>query len=211
MGIVDVVQVLPAVLIAAVSNLDNLAAGFAFGSTAKRIAAVPNAIIAAITMVATGGALTLGHALPRLTTQSTATLLGGLMLIAIGAWTVAASVATLRTSVSGPGAAAEGRLRLASGPLAGHVAGNGVISHREAVALGIALSLNNVAAGLGAGAAGITPLTTTLLAGGFSLACVGGGSRIGWAIARHLTGRYAPTLGGAILVALGIASLAGAG
>jgi putative Mn2+ efflux pump MntP len=46
---------LSAVLIAAVSNLDNLAAGAAFGMRDTRIGAAPNVVIAAVTMVATAG------------------------------------------------------------------------------------------------------------------------------------------------------------
>jgi putative Mn2+ efflux pump MntP len=44
---------LSAVLIAAVANLDNLGAGLAFGLRETRITAVPNAVIAALTMTAT--------------------------------------------------------------------------------------------------------------------------------------------------------------
>jgi hypothetical protein len=46
-----------AVLVAAVSNLDNLAAGFAYGVRDRRIGVVPNAVIAAVTMAGTGSTL----------------------------------------------------------------------------------------------------------------------------------------------------------
>jgi putative Mn2+ efflux pump MntP len=69
--------------------------------------------------------------------------------------------------------------------------------------------LNNVASGVGAGLAGISPLATTLLAGAFSLLCVGGGSRLGWAIGRQLFGSRASVVAGLTLAGVGVAALTG--
>ena len=85
-----------------------------------------------------------------------------------------------------------------------------MLSWREAVLLAIALSLNNVGTGVGAGIAGIPPLMTTVLAGAFSLLCVGGGSQVG-RLAGPLVGRHARLVAGLGLVCLGGAMLAGAG
>ena len=85
-----------------------------------------------------------------------------------------------------------------------------MLSWREAVLLAIALSLNNVGTGVGAGIAGIPPLMTTVLAGAFSLLCVGGGSQVD-RLAGPLVGRHARLVAGLGLVCLGGAMLAGAG
>jgi putative Mn2+ efflux pump MntP len=83
---------LSAVLIAAVSNLDNLAAGVAFGMRDTRIAAAPNVVIAVVTMAATAGAMTFGHVLSRVLPPSLAAALGASIISAIGVWTVLASL-----------------------------------------------------------------------------------------------------------------------
>jgi putative sporulation protein YtaF len=144
-----------------------------------RIPASTNAIIAVITTAATAAAMTLGHTPARSIAPHTATLLGALLITAIGAWTLVASLATLQPAASLPNHRGAGLLRVPRDPDSGDSDGNGAISRSEAIVLGIALALNNVASGVGAGAAGISPLATTMLAGALSLICVASGSRIG--------------------------------
>jgi putative Mn2+ efflux pump MntP len=184
---------LSAVLIAAVSNLDNLAAGVELGLRGTRITLGPNVLIACVTMAGTAGAITSGHALARLLQPSVAGSVGAVIIVSIGVMTVVASCSPV-------GEPAAGMCRL-PGP-------SEMLSWREAVLLAIALSLNNVGTGVGAGIAGIPPLMTTLLAGAFSIMCVGGGSRVG-RVAGPLVGRHARLVAGLGLVCLGGAMLAG--
>ena len=76
--------------------------------------------------------------------------------------------------------------------------------------LGVALSLNNIGSGVGAGIAGVPPVVTTLLAGLFSLLCVGDGSRLGRSLGRLLLPGLTQFVAGAVLVGLGVAMFAGA-
>jgi len=186
---------LSAVVIAAVSNLDNLAAGVALGLRGTRITLGPNVLIACVTMAGTAGAITSGHALGRLLQPSVAGSVGAVIIVSIGVMTVVASRSPVREPTAG-------MCRL-PGP-------SEMLSWREAVLLAIALSLNNVGTGVGAGIAGIPPLMTTVLAGAFSIMCVGGGSRIG-RVAGPLVGRHARLVAGLGLVCLGGAMLAGVG
>jgi hypothetical protein len=87
---------LSAVLIAAVSNLDNLTVGVAFGMRESRIAAAPNVVIAAVTMAAIAGAMTSGHALSRVLPPFLAAAVGASIIGAIGVWTVLASLRVVR-------------------------------------------------------------------------------------------------------------------
>jgi len=186
---------LPAVLTATVSNLDNLAVGTAYGMRGTRIAARSNLFIAVVTMGATAGAMTFGHALSGLLSSSVASTLGALIIIAIGAGTVFASLFELLARVD-PG--------LPGDACVSHRVGTkDAISNRQALALGIALSLNNVGAGVGAGVAGVPPLATSLLAGALSLICVGGGSALGGALGRLVLGPRAPLIAGLGLLTVG--------
>lgn len=199
--IVRLVLLLSAVLVAAVSNLDNLAAGFAFGMRETRIGVVPNAVIAAMTMAGTAIAMTSGRALARLMAPWLAADVGALIIIAIGAGTAAAAVRTRRHPAA---------VSANDGPALLDASPRELVSWREALALGVALSLNNIGAGVGAGIAGIPPLATTALAGAISLVCVGGGSRVGWRVGRVVPGRRAPLVAGLVLVGVGTAMLSGA-
>ena len=199
-----------AMLIAAVSNLDNLAAGIAFGMRDIRITAAPNAVIAAVTMAATAAAMTPGRALSHAIPPSLATALGASIIVAIGVWTILSS--TRREHVP-PSWLMSGidRLRGRRDALGGDVHRKGALSSLEALALGAALAANNAATGVGAGIAGISPVTTTLFAGVLSLLCVGAGSRVGLALGRPIGGRSASLIAGLILLGVGAAILAGAG
>ncbi|MGN6170478.1 MAG: hypothetical protein ACTHQQ_20250 [Solirubrobacteraceae bacterium] len=188
---------LASVSIAAVSNLDNLAVGTALGIGKTRIGPSANLIIAAVTMAATAGAITSGRALSMLLAPSVAAALGAVIIIGIGALTVLASLSTVRTPLP-----LRVRVQL-------NVVAEDAISYRKAFALGIALSLNNVGTGVGAGVAGIPVMATTVLAGLFSLLAIGAGSRAGRLITTSLAGRSARLIAGTALLAVGAAMLVG--
>lgn len=83
------------------------------------------------------------------------------------------------------------------------------VSWREAVAFGVALSVNNLGTGVGAGVSGIPAVAATMSAGLLSLACVGGGSDVGRVLGRLVLGRYAPLIAGMLLLAMDAAMLPG--
>jgi putative Mn2+ efflux pump MntP len=175
------------------SNLDNLAAGIALGLRGTRITLAPNVLIAGVTMAGTAGALTSGHALARLLPQSVAASVGAVIIVSIGVMTVVTSRSPVREPAAGVGR---------------RPGSSQTLAWREAVPLAIALSLNNIGTGVGAGIAGIPPVTTTVLAGAFSLLCVGGGSQVG-RLASPLVGRHARLVAGLVLACVGGAMLGG--
>jgi len=198
---------LSAVLIALVSNLDNLAVGLAFGMRGTPISATPNLVIAVLTMIGTAGAITSGHAISGLMSPGVASALGASIIIVIGVWTVLSSLdAVVRPASAG----SRGRV-FGSRPrvLTPHGEKRGV-GFRAAIGLGAALALNNVGVGVGAGVAGISPVLTTLLAGAASLVCVGAGSRAGRTLGRLDPGGWSPLVSGLILLGIGTAMLTGA-
>jgi putative sporulation protein YtaF len=143
-----------AVTIAVVSNLDNLTVGIALGIRPLRVDAIANLIIATVTMIGTAVAMTLGHALSDHLPAPTTHLLGGLTLIAIGAWMTATGAHALRRPTANASPQAKGDpLTLLHKPLRA-TEGNhsGTLSDREALVLGAALAINKFASGVPAGA-----------------------------------------------------------
>jgi len=200
--IVAIMLWLSAIAIAAVSNLDNLGVGTAFGMRGAGISALANVIIAAVTTAATAIALEFGRALSHLVAPWIGSVFGSAIIIAAGVWTVITSIRTM----SRP----ERSLIAAGAPATTRFSRNS-ISPREALLLGVALSMNNLGTGIGAGAVGVPGLATTLLAGTFSLLAVGSGSRLGRSVGRPVFGRGAPLIAGLLLLAVGCATLLGAG
>jgi putative sporulation protein YtaF len=197
-------------LIAVVSNLDNLAAGVALGMRDSRVSAAPNAVIAGVTMAATAVTMTPGRVLSHVIPPSVATAIGASVISGMGAWAVFTSIPRERMPQSRL-ASGIGRLRSARSSLSSELPRREVISSRDALFLGVALAANNVATGVGAGIAGVPPVTTTLLAGALSLLCVGGGSKVGLSLGRLIGATAASLMSGLILLGVGAAILAGAG
>jgi putative Mn2+ efflux pump MntP len=197
-----------AALIALISNLDNLAVGFALGLRAMRITAMPNAVIALITMAGTGGAMFFGQGVATVVPPSLGNALGATILIGIGIWTLATAGRPLELPAVEGIAELVGRGEPSGGSLRSGDAMR-AMSWRQAVPVGFALAINNVGAGVGAGVAGVPPLVTTLLAGLLSLICVGGGSSVGSTMNALLVGRSASVFSGITLMGVGAAMLAG--
>jgi putative Mn2+ efflux pump MntP len=187
---------LAALLIGVVSNLDNLGVGVALGIRGTRIDAMANLIVAGITMAATAAAVMFGHVLSKLVPSAVTDWLGPVIIIAIGITTAFTSARSPRLPDCAP---AWRHARSAEG----------VITWREAIVLGVALSLNNLGTGVGAGVSGIPVLATTVSAGLFSLVCVGGGSHFGRTLGRLVFERHAPLIAGMLLLAVGVGMLSG--
>lgn len=199
-----------AVIIAFTSNLDNLGVGLSFGMRSIRISPVPNLIIASITMLGTGLAMFLGGTIARLIPGSAINMLGGLVIIAIGALAILNAFRTLHPAAQVVGSSKANWLGLALGVFENkNLEYLEAISTREAVLLGIALSCNNVATGIAAGASGVSLIATTILSGMFSFVCVASGSQLGATTGTRLLGRFAPLLAGIMLVGVGVVLAAG--
>ena len=205
--------VLAAVLFAITSNLDNLTAGLALGLRRVRVSLASNAVIAAVTMVGTAGAMMLGATLTRSVAATAASLLGGLALVAVGVWMTVTGIRSAGPSGGLSGSSGTpGRVaawldsRAASAGAGGERLGAG-----RAVVLAVALAANNVVQGVPAGAAGLPLLLVSGLAGLISMLFVGGGVRLASALALRLAGRFAPAVSGLLILAVGALTIAGAG
>jgi putative Mn2+ efflux pump MntP len=183
-----------ALLVGVVSNLDNFGAGVAFGMRGRLIGAIANLIVAGVTMLATAAAVTCGHLLSEPIPSAVTGSIGPLIVITIGVATIFTCAQTAQRGDSP---------RTASGVWRHSPPARLVVSWREAIALGVALSVNNLGTGVGAGVAGIPALATTLSAGMLSIACVGGGSHFGRVLGRLVLRRYAPLLAGTLLLVVG--------
>jgi putative sporulation protein YtaF len=216
---------IPVLVIGVTSNLDNLGVGVSLGVRSGRVPHRANVIIAALTMVATGAAMVLGRTLGRFLPAGAGRWSGAAIVLAVGIWSIGLALAA-----GADGSRRRGRIlpqlrhrqllhRPANPPTqdaptqdtstqrgAGEGEGVGV---REAFVLGVALSVNNVGTGIGAGAAGLPPLATTVVTGLLSLVAVGAFSEIARVAGARWLGRSASLVGGVLLVA--VAVLLGAG
>ena len=168
---------LAAVLFAAACNLDTVILSMGYAVKGVRVSLSHSLIIAALTTLITWASLLLGAGAAR--------VLGGLVLVGIGAWFVLDWLRRL-----GPAGEAEGENRAAT--LWG------------CVSLAAALAVNNAGIGVAAGVSGIAPGWAALANFLVTLAALPLGRALGDKLAGRLLGKYALPLSGALLVLLGI-------
>ena len=179
---------LAAVLFAAACNLDTVILSMGYAVKGVRVSLSHSLIIAALTTLITWASLLLGAGAARVLSGPLPNLLGGLVLVGIGAWFVL------------------DWLRRAGG---GGEPGGGAATLWECVCLAAALAVNNAGVGAAAGVSGLNPHWAAL--GNFlaTLAALALGYRLGAGPAGRLLGKYALPLSGLLLILLGVWEMLG--
>ncbi|OBZ09185.1 MULTISPECIES: manganese efflux pump [Bacillales] len=176
------------IFIGLASNIDNIGIGVYFGARSTRIPMLSNLFIAILGMAAAYSSITMGHLISGYMSQQHANLIGGIIIMALGAMSIRPKGVTI----------------VKTSPLPASSDYNKDISWKESISLGIALSLNCLATGFGAGVSGVSPFMTAISVGMFSLITVAIGVRIGHQIAKTWLGKYSNVIGGLILIAIGL-------
>ncbi|WP_438433988.1 manganese efflux pump [Gorillibacterium sp. sgz500922] len=182
------------------ANLDNLGIGVTFGARSTRVPPLSNLLIALLSMASIYLAMAAGGALAVYFPALWGNLLGGGILVLIGALAIRSSL----PAKEGP--SRENGLRQADLEAAARADkdGNRQISWNESLSLGLALSVNCLASGFGAGFSGASPLLCSLSVGLFSFLSIDIGIRLGARIARSWLGRYSALIGCVLLIVIGI-------
>jgi len=189
-------------LISLASNLDNLGVGLAYGVRRIRIPLLPNLLIAGCGMLATYLTVWAGGMVARFLPVHLANVIGAVMIIGVGLWVMKpkapASAKPVRThSVLG----------LLDEPEQADLDQSGVISLKESIWLGVALSINNVTNGFSAGLWTLGPFPTALGSGLFSYLTLWGGALIGSRYAAQWLGEKASVVAGLLLILIGVHQL----
>jgi putative Mn2+ efflux pump MntP len=170
-----------AILLAMCSNVDNLGVGVAYGLRGRGFRIAHTLLIAGVSGAATLASMAAGEWINDFMPEPRANLIGSGLLVLVG---LQGFVHALRET---------GR-RLVS---------ERETTSREAAVLAVALSLNNVGSGLGAGISHVSiPVTTALTVAG-SVAALVGGSRLGRQTTPALSQRSLGIAAGVIVAAVG--------
>lgn len=192
-GRVFFVQLIPIVFFVVSSNLDNLVIGLSYGLKGIAIGPGANLLIGLITLAGTVLSMGVGKGLLLLLPQGMAELLGSLAVLAIGLWLLLGWLRR-RGSAPWPQEGAERFDRDCSKR----------IEAGEALALGAALTVNNMGLGIGASAMGLGILATSLGSCLCSILCLHMGNRVGRSWLSGVVGRYAEPLSGLLVLAMGL-------
>ncbi len=207
-------HIISSLFVGLAANLDNFGVGVSYGTQKIRIPSLSNFFIAVLSGLVTFTAVFTGHFLSHFITV--ANTLGAFLIIIIGIW-----VAVHKTTVdhSLPAAIPAMKtysisikplstiVKITKNPSLADIDANGFISTKEAAALGLTLSFNCIATGVGAGLTGLAPLPLAISVCFFSMLAISSGYWTGWKTASNHFERYSQTLSGALLILIGIYEL----
>jgi len=98
-------------------------------------------------------------------------------------------------------------LKITKNPSFADLDANGFISLKEAMALGLTLSFNCIATGVGAGLTGLAPLPLAISVFLFSMVTISLGYWTGWKTASNRLEHLSQVFSGALLILIGIYEL----
>ncbi len=201
------VNIISIFLLCLAPNLDNMVIGLAYGARKINVPFRSNFAIALFSGVATLLSSLLGSFLSSYIPKYTGNLIGGTIVSAIGLYTIFSYLYNKKKSKPAHpnGNQYIGELRaVMDDPGLADRDYSGDISVKESVLLGVALAVNCLGTGFGAGMTGVNTTVLTLAVIVFSLATISIGAMIGKRWAAKFLGDQATVLSGLLLVAVGI-------
>ncbi len=220
----------PVILLALAASLDNCAVGIAYGIRRIRVPATSNLLMAFLSALATWLTVALGGYMGTVIPFQPARFLGALLMIGIGIWVMldwpgeaGRQEPPREKDKTKPGERPDPSgynylimnlrlkplgiiIQILREPSKADLDLSGTISLPEAFLLGIALAINALAGGLGAGLAGFPPLFTAVMVGALSYLLLWFGVYLGGRYGARWLGEKAPLFTGLVLILLGITS-----
>lgn len=202
-------------LLALSSNFDNLVVGFFYGARKISLPVLINLMIAFIVGAGSFLAMGAGRLICRVTCTSFGNYLGSAVLFGVGAWFIVREYRRVKvskvcsTGPSGRKIDAPKNLwhtlnEILETPDRADLDRSGNIDLKEGALLGLALTLNNLAACLGAGISGLEPFLTTGAIAFLSLLMMMLGMRFGHFFANGWLGKQAGLIAGLLLIVISI-------
>jgi putative sporulation protein YtaF len=202
---------LSVVLLAISSNLDNLGVGISYGTRQVKISWKVNLIIALMTSIGTLLSMTFGSYIADSLNPTFSSAVGSLIIMGAGGWVIFLDRHHGRlggergpVSIYDVPQSIVRVLAFLKEPLRADLDASGTLSLYEGSLLGLALTINNVSSGIGAGMAGVNAVFTTILVFMLSIVMLSGGSLLGSSFAARWLGDKAGLVGGILLIFIGL-------
>ncbi len=201
-------------LLALSSNLDNVGVGTSYGIRKINIPFNSNLLIAFITTCGTFLSMVAGQQLGNLMNQNVASALGALMIGGTGVWVFVQEISrhdvgeedearNIQTKFSDQSPLRK-MLTILDHPFLADKDFSGHIDMREGFFLALALTLNNLSNGIGAGLLGLDVALMVVLTAILSILTIWFGIEFGEYSGVHWFGKYSGRVSGLILICLGL-------
>jgi putative Mn2+ efflux pump MntP len=185
-------HVLSAIVLAFSSNIDNLSVAIAYGIMPRKIYFSHNLLIAVVSGSGTWISMSAGEWINNYMSEGFANILGSVIMILIGFFNVVQAIRSEQNRFKGnEKTSSENDLREGTHP-------------REAFALAISLTFNNLGGGLGAGISHISIPLTTILTIGLSVVAIAAGYQIGKRASLNISKLGLGIASGLLIMAVGV-------
>lgn len=186
-------SVISSLLFALSCNADNFIVGISYGLKEIKIGWISNLIISLITMIGTILSMTLSKIVVNYIPTNIANIIGGIMLILLGIWTI---IKPLLNNIQ--------PIKILEKPESADKDKSLHIDSKEAVALALALSINNVGLGIGASITGLNIVLTAAFTFIFSMGLIVAGYIFGSYYLSKLFNKRTTIASGLLIIILGI-------
>lgn len=183
------------------ASIDSFIVGMTYGVKKMHISSCKNLIISTITLVGTVLSILAGSRIAPFLPERAAKAAGSMILILLGIYYIVKFILIYfkkRRTANSLSANALSYSAASGRP------DTSLLTGREAAALGLALSVNNIGIGLGASISGIRLASTAAVTFFLSILLLALGNRLGKLHFLQFAGRFADPLAGLILIALGL-------
>lgn len=183
------------------ASIDSFIVGMTYGVKKMHISSCKNLIISTITLVGTVLSILAGSRIAPFLPERAAKAAGSMILILLGIYYIVKFILIYFKKRRTANALSANALSYSA---ASGRPDTGLLTGREAAALGLALSVNNIGIGLGASISGIRLASTAAVTFFLSILLLALGNRLGKLHFLQFAGRFADPLAGLILIVLGL-------
>ena len=171
------------ILLALSVSIDSLGIGIPYGLKKTKITIISNIILFAISFCITCGSIFLGHYISALFSPTASTILGSSFLIILGVYNIYKTINNTITDYD--------------------IDHSNNIDAKEAIFLGLALSIDSACVGIGSGIIGINDIVLPFLVASFQLAFLNCGNLVANSIAKYVNvSEYALSIFSSIILIL---------
>lgn len=197
--------ILTAILFSISSNLDNMVIGIAYGIKNIQIKFLSNILIAFITTLGTFISMHIGNLITQFISINIANMIGSSIIILLGFYfLIQSSINIYHNNQEINMISLKDSNNMLKYAENSDKDNSLYIDIKEAITVGIGLTLNNVGTGIAASIAGVNLFSTLLFTFIFSISFIYIGILLGNKILGRVLGKFSPLISGIILILLGI-------
>ncbi|OKO91540.1 rhomboid family serine protease [Geobacillus proteiniphilus] len=203
------------ILLAFSVSVDSLSVGITYGMGGVRFSCFSLALIAFMSGAVVFASMNIGRLLALFLPLQVERGLASVILIALGGWAIYnvykpkgdGSDSSMESDGTGEANRFSGAVQVLKRPELGDLDRSGTISQKEAVLIGLALSMDAFGAGISSSLLHFPPLSFALLVGVFNLVFIRVGLSLGYMVSKTGIMKKATMLPGVVLIVLGFIKL----